>query len=229
MKFFASILRRAAWLPAFVLPVALFVALCAPASAQIIAGKDYRVINPAQPADSGKRIEVLEFFWYGCPHCNALQPSLRVWLKQKPADVEFKRVPAVFDNSWLPLTSAFYALDSMGVVDKLHYDVFAAIHEQKIRLSDPTILFDWVAKHGVDKEKFAETYNSFGVKSRAMRSIEMTRTYEIPGTPALTVDGKYLVAPSIFLKPDRSVDYDRYFQVLDQVIALARKERAAGR
>jgi thiol:disulfide interchange protein DsbA len=225
MKFFASFLRRAAWLPAFVLSVAL----CASASAQIAPGKDYRVINPAQPADSGSRIEVLEFFWYGCPHCNALQPSLRVWLKQKPADVEFRRVPAVFDNSWLPLTWTFYALDSMGVVDKLHYDVFAAIHEQKIRLSDQAILFDWVAKHGVDRQKFAETYNSFGVKSRGMRSIEMTRTYDIPGTPALTVDGKYLVAPSMILKPDKSVDYERYFQVLDQVIVLARKERAAGK
>ncbi len=225
MKFLTSFLRRAAWPLAFVLSVVL----CAPASAQITAGKDYRVINPAQPTDSGKRIEVLEFFWYGCPHCNALQPSLRVWLKQKPADVEFKRVPAVFDNSWLPLTWTFYALDSLGVVDKLHYDVFAAIHEQKIRLSDQAVLLEWVAKQGVDKQKFAETYNSFGVKSRGMRSIEMTRTYDIPGTPALTVDGKYLVAPSMVLKADKSVDYERYFQVLDQVIALARKERAAGK
>ena len=218
MNFIKSCLRLAALLLAF--------AISAAASAQITPGKDYRLINPPQPTDSGKRVEVLEFFWYGCPHCNSLQPPLRAWLRQKPADVEFKRVPAVFDNSWVSLTWAYYALDAMGVVDKLHYDVFAAIHEQKLRLSDPAVLFDWVAKNGVDKQKFADTYNSFGVKNRGARSIEMTKNYDIPGTPALTVDGKYLVAPSMILKPDQSVDYERYFQVLNQVIAMARKERA---
>jgi protein dithiol oxidoreductase (disulfide-forming) len=221
MKLTFSCLRSAIGLVALVFSTAAF--------AQIVPGKDYRVINPPQPTDSGKRVEVLEFFWYGCPHCNALQPPLRVWLKQKPADVDFKRTPAVFDNSWLPLTFAYYALDAMGAADKLHYDVFAAIHEQKIRLSDQAVLFDWVAKNGLDRQKFIDTYNSFGVKSRGMRSIEMTKNYDIPGTPALTVDGKYLVAPSMILKPDRSVDYERYFQVLDQVIAMARKERAAGK
>ena len=218
MNFTTSCLRLAVLLLAF--------AISAAASAQITPVKDYRAINPPQPTDSGKRVEVLEFFWYGCPHCYALQPTLRAWLRQKPADVDFKRVPAVFDNSWVPLTWAYYALDAMGVVDKLHYDVFAAIHEQKLRLSDSAVLFDWVAKNGVDRQKFADTYSSFGVKNRGARSIEMTRNYDIPGTPALTVDGKYLVAPSMILKPDGSVDYERYFQVLNQVIALARKERA---
>ena len=207
----------------------LALAISTAASAQISPGKDYRIINPPQPTDSGKRVEVLEFFWYGCPHCNALQTPLRTWLKQKPADVDFRRVPAVFDDSWLPLTFAYLALDAMGAVDKLHYDVFAAIHEQNVRLSDQAVLFDWVAKRGIDRQKFADTYNSFGVKSRGMRSKEMTLNYDIPGTPAITVNGKYLTAPSLILKPDRSVDYERYFQVLDQVIAMARKERAAGK
>jgi thiol:disulfide interchange protein DsbA len=207
----------------------LALTLSAGASAQLSPGRDYRLINPPQPTESGGQVEVLEFFWYGCPHCNALQPSLRVWLKKKPADVQFRRVPAVFDDSWLPLTFTYYALDAMGLSAKLHYDVFAAIHEQKIRLSDQAVLFDWIAKHGVDRQQFATTYNSFGVKNRGMRSIEMTRNYDIPGTPALTVDGKYLVAPSRFLKPDKSVDYERYFQALDQVIAMARKERAGAK
>lgn len=221
MKFMPSFLRLAVLL--------LALAFNASASAQVTPGKDYRLIKPPQPTDSGNRIEVLEFFWYGCPHCNALQPSLRAWLRQKPADIDFKRVPAVFDNSWLPLTWAYYTLDAMGNVEKLHYDLFAAIHEQKLRLSDPAVLFDWVAKHGVDRQKFADTYNSFGVKNRGARSIEMTKNYDIPGTPALTVDGKFLVAPSMILKPDQTVDYDRFFQVLNQVIAMARKERAGGK
>lgn len=211
------------------IPLAAFlVALATGASAaQPAPGKDYRLIEPPLPTDSGNKVEVLEFFWYACPHCNNLQPPLRAWLKKKPADVEFRRVPAVLADSWLPLTRAYYTLDAMGLVEKLHHDVFAAIHEQNIRLSDPKVLFDWVAKRGVDRQKFMDIYNSFGVQSRARRSIDMTRNYDIPGTPALTVDGRYLVAPSMTLKPDNSsVDYERYFQVLDQVIAMARKARA---
>ncbi len=218
MNFIASCLRAAVCLLAFT--------VSASAIAQPAPGKEYRVISPPQPTDSGKRVEVLEFFWYACPHCNALQPSLRAWLKQKPADVEFKRVPAVLDKSWLSLTWAYYALEAVGAVDKLHYDVFAAIHEQRLRLSDPQLLFDWVAKQGIDRQKFSDTYNSFGVKNRGARAIELTRNYDIPGTPALTVDGKYLIAPSMTLKADKTIDYDRYFQVVDQTIAMARKERA---
>jgi len=196
------------------------------AAAEPVANRDYRAINPPQPTDSGKKVEVLEFFWYGCPHCNALQPSLRNWLKQKPADIDFKRVPAVLSESWIPLTRAYYALEATGSLDKLHYELFSAIHEKNLRLQDPKILFDWVAKNGVDRQQFQDAFGSFGVQSRTRRSIDMSRHYDISGTPALTVDGKYLVAPSMTLKPDRSVDYEKFFQVLDEVIAMARKERA---
>lgn len=195
------------------------------AAAQAVAGKDYRLINPPQPTDSGKRVEVLEFFWYGCPHCSSLQPSLRAWLKRKPADVEFKRVPAVFQDSWLPLTKAYYTIEAMGLVDKLHHDVFSAIHDQKIRLQDTKVLFDWAAKQGVDRQKFIDTYNSFAVQSRAQRSVDMTRNYDIPGTPALVADGRYLTAPSMTLNPDNSINYERFFQVVDELVALARKNR----
>jgi thiol:disulfide interchange protein DsbA len=204
-------------------------AVAAGASAQgLVAGKDYLRIEPPQPV-SGKAIEVLEFFWYACPHCNNLQPSLKEWLQRKPADVEFQRVPAVLQETWVPLTKAYHALDAMGLVEKLHYEVFAAIHQQRIRLSDPKVLFDWVAQRGVDRQKFVETYQSFGVQSRTQRSIDMTQRYDIPGTPAIAVDGRYLLSPSLTLKSDHSVDYERFFKVLDQLIALARKERAAKR
>jgi thiol:disulfide interchange protein DsbA len=195
------------------------------AAAQAVAGKDYRLINPPQPTDSGRKIELLEFFWYGCPHCNNLQPPLSVWLKRKPADVEFKRVPAVFQDSWMPLTKAYLTIEAMGLVDKLHHDVFSAIHEQKIRLQDTKVLFDWVAKHGVDRQKFIDTYNSFAVQSRAQRSVDMTRNYDIPGTPALAIDGRYLTAPSMTLNPDNSINYERFFRVVDELVALARKSR----
>lgn len=218
MMLFKSYLQRAACLLALVMSTS--------AAAQLAPGKDYRLINPPRPTDSGKKVEVLEFFWYGCPHCANMQPSLRTWLKKKPADVEFRRTPAVLGDSWIPLTWAFYTLDAMGLEEKLHYEVFAAIHEQNIRLSDQKVLFDWVAKRGVDRKQFMDTYNSFGVKSRGMRSIEMSRDYDISSTPTLAVDGKYTIAPSMFLKADRTIDYDRFYGVLDQIIAMARKERA---
>lgn len=195
------------------------------AAAQAIAGKDYRLINPPQPTDNGKQVEVIEFFWYGCPHCSSLQPSLKAWLKKKPADVEFKRVPAVFQDSWVPLTKAYYTIEAMGLLDKLHHEVFSAIHEQKVRLQDTKVLFDWAAKQGVDRQKFIDTYNSFAVQSRAQRSVDMTRNYDIPGTPALAVDGRYLTAPSMTLNPDNSINYERFFRVVDEMVALARKNR----
>lgn len=193
------------------------------AAAQLVVGKDYRLISPPQPTDSGTKVEVIEFFWYGCPHCNNLQPALMAWLKHKPADVDFKRVPAVFQDSWVPLTKAYYSIDAMGLTEKLHYAVFAAIHEQKARLEEPKVLFDWVASKGVDKQRFIDTYNSFAVQGRAQRSVDMTRNYDLSGTPSLTINGKYLTAPSMTLKSDRSIDYDRFFKVVDQLIALARK------
>lgn len=203
------------------------------AHAQLVKGRDFLVIGSPQPTESGKKVEVLEFFWYGCPHCAHLQPSLAAWLKRKPADVDFRRVPAAFDDSWLQLARAYYALEAMGLVDKLHHDLFAAIHDQRtldprVLLKDPKTLFDWVAARGVDRQKFAATYNSFAVTSRTQRIKDLTKNYDIPGTPALVVDGKYLIAPSLDgYDSGGKVDYDRFFKGLDLLIAQARKERAS--
>lgn len=219
-------MKIARWFGAAALGVAL-AATSFPTLAQAVAGRDYRTLAAPQPVASGPRIEVLEFFYYGCPHCANLQGPLGAWLKRKPADVEFKRTPAVFQDSWLPLTKAYFTIEAMGLVDKLHHDVFAAIHDKKARLQDPKVLFDWVAAHGADRQKFMETYNSFAVQSRSQRAKEVTANYDIPGTPAVIVDGRYLTAPSLTLNPDNSINYDRYFKVLDEVIALARKTRSA--
>jgi len=194
--------------------------------------KDYRLLNPPQPAASGQKVEVLEFFWYGCPHCYHLQGPLEAWLKTKPADVEYKRVPAAFNEAWLQLARVYYTLDAMGLVDKLHQQVFTAIHEKgaldpRMLLRDPKPLFDWVASKGVDRQKFIDVYNSFAVKSRTQRTLELTRNYDIQGTPTVVVDGRYVTAPSMILKADNTIDYPRYFKVLDEVIAMARKNHAA--
>ena len=190
-------------------------------------GRDYTLISPPQPTAGGKAIEVLEFFWYGCIHCYNLEPSLQAWLKRKPADVEFRPVPAAFDSSWLPLARAFYALEAMGVTAKYHEEIFTAIHrdKQKALLSDSRALADFLGGKGLDKQKFLDTYNSFAVNGRTQRTIDLTRTYDIPGTPALVVNGKYLTSPSMMVTPDNKISYERFFQVLDQLIAQARKER----
>lgn len=202
------------------------------AAAPPAAGKDYRVVSPPQPVETGAKIEVLEFFWYACPHCNSLQAPLNAWLKRKAADAEFRRAPAAFHESWLQLARTYYALEAMGLVDRLHHNVFAAIHEQrtldpKQLLRDPKPLFDWVAARGVDRQKFTDTYNSFAINGRTRRTLDITRSYDIPGTPAIVVDGKYLTAPSMTLNADNSINYARFFQVVDDVIALARRDRKA--
>ena len=193
---------------------------------QFTVGKDYLLVNPPQPTDSGKNVEMIEFFWYGCPHCNALQPALGKWLANKPADVEYRRVPAVLGQSWIPLTQAFYTFEALGLTDNFHHEAFAAIHKDKIKLNEPEVLFDWVAKRGVDKKKFMDTYNSFGVRSRVQRAIEMSRNYDVPGTPAIVIDGRYVTAPHLGLQRGDTLSYDRYFKIVDYVIDLARKARA---
>ena len=206
----------------------LFIALgwlSVAAAADAAPGRDYELVKPPQPTERAGKVEVIEFFSYGCPHCAALQPGLKAWLKRKPADVEFKRQPVVFQDNWVPFARLYYTVEAMGLVDKLHHDVFVAIHEQKIRLQDPETLFGWVASKGVDRKKFADTYNSFTVQSRASRTADVIRRYNIEFTPAVVVDGRYLTAPSIWARSSNSTDLEGYFKSLDQVIALARKNR----
>jgi thiol:disulfide interchange protein DsbA len=218
-----NLLKRTACLAALLALVGVGGAL----AQQPVVGRDYTLINPPQPTASGSKIEVLEFFWYGCIHCYHLESPLKAWLKRKPADVEFRYVPAAFDSSWLPLARAFFALEAMGVTAKYHDDIFNAIHRnnQRALISDPRAMADWLGGKGLDKQKFLDTYNSFAVNTRAQRTTDMTRSYDIPGTPALVVNGKYLTAPSMMVGSDNNVSYERFFQVLDQLIAQARKER----
>jgi thiol:disulfide interchange protein DsbA len=214
--------------------LALFGASNGMAQQAPVAGRDYQMIKPPQPTSGGNKIEIIEFFWYGCPHCYHLEPSLNAWLKKKPADVEFRPVPGTFGaKTWEPLTRTYYALDAMGLATKYHYALFTAIHresagsQQQALVTDYKVIADWLGGKGVDKKKFLEMYNSFSVESLTKRSEEMTRNYDVSGTPALAIDGRYLISPSSFANPDNSLSYERFFNAVDQLIAQVRKERGA--
>lgn len=190
-----------------------------PVRAEIQAGRDYVQLAASQPTQSGKKIEVIEFFWYGCPHCYQLEPYLKAWLEHKPKDVEFRHVPAIFRDSWVPNAKTFYALEALGVQEKLHQQVYDAIHLENLDLNNEQVLFDWMAKHGVDRKKFADAYNSFSMQIKVSKSVQMPKDYKLNGVPSLVVDGKYLTSGSLAGPPEDII------KVLDQLVEKARRER----
>jgi thiol:disulfide interchange protein DsbA len=176
-------------------------------------GKDYSLLNPPQPSDT-KKIEVLEFFFYGCPHCFHLHPHLSEWEKTMPKDVQLTFVPTIFRDSWEPMARTYYALESMGQQQQLHDVLYRAWNEDKIDLSDEDKITEFAGKHGVDRAKFTAAYNSFSMQSKVTRAKQMIRSYSISGTPTIVVDGKYVIEG---LQPEDTV------RVLKEVIAIARK------
>lgn len=189
-------------------------------AAHPVEGKDYQVISPELNTDSGNKIEVAEFFWYRCPHCFHLEPALNAWIKKQPKDVAIRRIPAVLNESWLPLAKAYYTLDLLGKIPALHDDVFNAIHVQNIDLNNPEILFNWAEKQGINRKTFVDTYNSFDVQSKAMRANQLTRDSKINGVPAFVVDGKYSTSVSM------TGSEDALFKTLDSLIAKVRKAQS---
>ncbi len=198
--------------------LAVLALLCATyAHADVVLGKDYKLMNPPQPTTSGKKIEVLEFFSYGCIHCYHLHPYMEAWEKKAPKDVELQYVPVIFNESAEPMARAFYALDALGLRKKMHDAIFKGVFDQHADLSDEKSITDFVAQKGVDRAKFAAAYNSFTLQSRIARSNQMTQDYRIMGTPTIVVDGKYVITG---LQPDAMVS------VLEEVVRIARKERS---
>lgn len=188
--------------------------------AQIVEGRDYTVLPEPRPTESGKNIEVLEFFWYGCPHCYDLHPHIKAWQKKMSKDVSFRYVPAVFRANWVPGTKTFYALEALGVRDKLHDKVYDAIHLDKIDLSKEDLLFDWMVKQGIERQKFVDAYNSFSVQNQASRSTQMSKDYNLAGVPAVVVDGRYLTSGKMGGTPQDTI------RTLEELIVKVRRERA---
>jgi thiol:disulfide interchange protein DsbA len=171
-------------------------ALGAPLTAraqQLRPGSDYTVLKPELPVETQGKIEVLEFFWYGCPHCYGLEPLLEAWLPKLPADTQFRRIPAVFNERWAKDAAIFYALEASGNLERLHRPLFDAIHRDALKTDNGQALGQWLTKNGVDTRKFDEVGRSFSVQSKVRRAAQLSSAYRIEGTPAMAVHGRYTV------------------------------------
>jgi protein dithiol oxidoreductase (disulfide-forming) len=179
----------------------------------------YGEINPPQPVEAKGKIEVIEFFWYGCPHCYTLEPHIEAWLKTLPPDVEFRRVPAVFSQRWGHDAAIYYTLEALGLIDKLHRPLFDAIHKQNLRTDNEPALNEWLQKQGVDPKKFMDAMKSFGVQSKTRRAVQQTLAYKIDGTPAMAVAGRYTVSA------EQGRTQTGMLKAVDTLVAKARKEK----
>jgi protein dithiol oxidoreductase (disulfide-forming) len=193
---------------------------------QAILDKEYKLITPPQTPESGKKIEVIEFFSYACPHCSEFEPTLEGWVKHKPKDVAYKMVPMVFRDSWKPPAKLYYTLEIMGLVDKYHQKVYDAIHKEGKELFTDQAVKDWAKNAGIDSAKFVRMYDSFGVDAKVQHSAAMGKAYGIQFTPALAINGKYWTGPSMVTSPEGALDYNRFFKVMDQLIDMERGTHA---
>lgn len=171
-------------------------------AAELVEGTDYRTLEPAQHTDvpAGK-IEVLEFFSYGCPHCFEFYPLITAWEAKLPKDVVFKRVATGMGRlAWTNLAKAYYTLESTGDLNRLDAQIFHAIHEEHVPLFDEKAISEWAAKHGVDQKKFTTAFDSFGVNTKLNQAEQMVENYKVDGVPAIAVGGKYVVIADSFEK-----------------------------
>ena len=189
------------------------------ASAALVEGKNFKRLANPQPVETGKKIEVIEFFSYGCPHCAELEPHLDAWLEKAPQDVAFRRVPVMFQPRWGPLGKIYYTLDALGVESKLSPDVFKAVHGSGTALWDAPKFYDWAATKGLDRKKVEEVFTSFAIDGRMKRALQLAQQYTVQAVPTIVVDGKFVTSSS---------DVGTHAQLppaIDELVAKARAER----
>jgi len=176
-----------------------------------IAGKEYHILDGRAPVDSPPgKVEVVEFFWYNCPHCNAFEPTLAAWLNKLPKDIAFKRSHVAFQDSFVPQQRLHLTLEAMGLIDKLHAKVFHAIHTEKVSLANGEQIAEWIARQGVDKAKFLEQYNSFTVQAKATRATQLQNAYKVEGVPAFGIAGRFYTDGSMAGSMERALQVVEY-------------------
>lgn len=183
-------------------------------------GVHYEVLDKPQPVQTGEQIEVLELFWYGCPHCYRLEPMLIKWLKNKPENSAYVALPAVLGSNWEAGARAWYTFEALGLTSKLHGEYFHAIHRDRLRLDTAEALADWMAGQGHDRAAALAAYDSFAVDAKVRHSARVGRLYGISGVPSMIVDGKYLTSVG------RAGGHEQLFRVIEFLIERAASERA---
>ncbi len=187
-------------------------------SGTALAADTYKELSKPQPTENPGRIEVVEIFWYGCPHCHDFEPYLNDWLENKPDDVDFKRMPAVFRQDWLAHAKAYYTAVELGVLDKIHSDLFKEIHDKQKYVNDEESLKKFFMQQGVNGDDFTKTYNSQLIESHIKQSLSKLRNYEITGVPSVVINGKYMTSGPL------AGSYETMIQTMNELIE---KERAA--
>jgi len=155
--------------------------------------KEYIELSPPRPTDDPSKVEVIEFFWYGCPHCYRFEPFIAAWVKEKPDNVVFKRQPVIFRDGWAQHARAYFTAEVLGVVDKTHQDFFDAMHKERKSMTNEDELAEFFSRHGVDKETFSNAFHSFSVDMKVRQAESVAAEYMISGVPAIVVNGKYLI------------------------------------
>lgn len=192
-------------------------------------GVDYDTRAEALRTDTGNKVEVIEFFSYTCPHCNLFDPLLAAWVKKNADKIAFRRVHVAFHPSEVALQRTYLSLESMGLLEKYHPQIFAAIHDDRERLTSDEAIFDWLAKKGVDRNKFIGVYRSFGAQSWVNRAQATVATYNVEQWPMVAVGGHYLTSPYFASRgmPPKSEEAEQQqaaLQVMDFLVAKAKSE-----
>ncbi len=200
---------------------ALTLPLAMPAMAQarqFKESKDYiKLAKPLTPDAPAGKVDVIEFFWYSCPHCNSFEPALDAWVKAAPKDLSIRRIPVAFNASFVPQQKLYFALEGMGKLDAVHRKVFRAIHVEKLKLARDEDIFAWVAQQGVDAAKFKETYNSFTVASQVRRASVLQEDYGVEGVPSMGVAGRFYTDGTM------AGSMQTVLQVVEYLAGVARK------
>lgn len=176
-----------------------------------VEGTDYLSLDKRVPTDVGAgKIELIEFFWYSCPHCNAFEPQFAAWVKAAPKDVVVQRVPVRFRDDFEAQQRAYYVFESLNLVDAMHGKLFHAIHTERQQLNTAQALAAWANKNGLPEKKFLETFNSFGVASKARRATQLQDAFKVQGVPALGIAGRFYTDGSLTQTMDRALQVAEY-------------------
>ncbi|KAB8041403.1 thiol:disulfide interchange protein DsbA/DsbL [Janthinobacterium aquaticum] len=212
----------------FLRPLFVSLTLMAATGGAMAADTGFSTLATPVRSDTGKKVEVVEYFMYTCPHCYALDPLMHDWVKKQGDKIAFRRVHLAFSGPKDPLAHAYVTLESMGQLDKVHDSIFRAIHVERNRLNRDDAVLDLLVKNGIDKAKYLEMFNSFGVQTKLKRNEALIAAAKIDSAPTIVIDGRFVTSPAQLSRPGQSErqTQEATLRVMDELVARVLKERA---